>query len=143
MSHLEEGKYPRREIIYYTNAGTVPRAITITNISILEAFPDDEYVPIIKSVSFILENLKNTNQQALIKLYDMYFLSGSSNEDSHFETKTKRVPKFTNVGNPDQKKNIPNNSSISSKDNSNNSSSNRESPAPPSNSTLHWNKSEI
>ena len=78
MSDSEKGQYPRHKIIYHTNAGTVPNAITLHNMSILEAVPDKEYIPNIKTVSFILEKLNNANQQTLIKLYNIDFFYGSS-----------------------------------------------------------------
>ena len=62
MSNSEKGKYPRHEDIYHTNSGTVPKAITLHNMLILETVPDNEYVPIMKTVYFILEKLNNTNQ---------------------------------------------------------------------------------
>ena len=94
MSNLERGNYPRHQVIYHTDAGTIPRAINANNISILEAVPDDAYVPLIKYVSFILDKLKNANQQTLIELYDREFLYGSSSKDADFETKIKCAPKF-------------------------------------------------
>ena len=87
MSNSEKGKYPRHEDIYHTNSGTVPKAITLHNMLILETVPDNEYVPIMKTVYFILEKLNNTNQQTLIHLYDRYVLYESSSEDSDFELK--------------------------------------------------------
>ena len=63
------------------------KAITLHNMSILEAAPDYEYVPIIKTVPFILEKLNNANQQTLISLYDRDFLYESSSQDSDFELK--------------------------------------------------------
>ena len=85
MSNSEKGKYPQHKVIYRTNAGTLPKAITLHNMSILEAVPDNKYVSIIKTVSFILEKLNDANQQMLINLYNIDFLYGSSCEDSNFE----------------------------------------------------------
>ena len=55
--------------------------------SILEAVPDYEYVPIVKTVPFILGKLNNADQQTLIILYDRDFLYESSSQDSDFELK--------------------------------------------------------
>ena len=58
MSDSEEEKYSWHEVVYHTNDGTVPRVITVNDISIIDAIPDDEYVPMITSVYFVLDKLK-------------------------------------------------------------------------------------
>ena len=121
MSDLEGGKYPWREVIYHTDAGTVLKVINASSISILEAVLDDEYVLLIKSVSFILDKLKNDNYQTVIKLYDREFLYVSSSDDGDFETKRKRAPKFITAGCRYKKKINPSNSTTFSKETSNRS----------------------
>ena len=59
MSNSESGKYSRHEAIYHIDTMTVPMAIdAVAYTSILEALPDDEYIPLFKPISFILDKLK-------------------------------------------------------------------------------------
>ena len=55
MSNSEGRKYPQHKVVYHKDAGTAPRDINANEYrSILDAVPDNEHIPLIKPVSFLL-----------------------------------------------------------------------------------------